>query len=56
MLCASDVGCQDSQRVDGVALDTLDGTPVQSLRGQASDQVANLAAQVLNAMQVVFQL
>jgi hypothetical protein len=53
MFRASDMGGQDSQGVGGMILDTLDGTPIQSLRRQVGNQVADLAAQVFNSLQVV---
>ena len=42
MLRTGDMRCQDSQRVGGMLLRALQGTPVQGLGGQARDQVADL--------------
>ncbi len=55
MLGAGDVGGQHGQRVGGVVVIPVDGTPVQRLGGQADNQLAGLPTKVFDHLQVMLQ-
>ena len=55
VLCTSDMSRQDGKGVGGMLLDALQGAPVQRLRGQIRDQLADLAPKIFNHLQVALQ-
>jgi hypothetical protein len=53
MLGTRNVCGQNSQRIGGVFVASLNGTPIQGFRRQTGEQVPDLPAQVLDSLQVV---